>query len=266
MSLANKNPEPEWGDTSTFSKSEESAEKRQETRKTLEKLMAALKAQDRSMIQEAKAMGVWCKQCGHGFNLSVSAVNKDLECFQLLCPRCRELVIQIRTNNTAALGFLARIFQEERASSDTLSDHGAEIEHCLWAFQLHDYQRCIDLASPLVDESPHSYLVQMLIISAQRLGLVPLVEQVGQSALGPTANHSPWEGILLKLTLGLIGPEEAMKAARSDVDRCRVLFYTATRLITLGDKRRAKEVLKRCSRFELDFVEKPLVAAEEDLV
>jgi hypothetical protein len=114
--------------------------------------------------------------------------------------------------------------------------------------------------------SPHSYLVQILIISAQRLALHSLVEQAGQAALGPTANHSPWEGNLLKLTLGLIGPEEAMKAARSDIDRCRVLFYTAARLITLGDKRRAKEVLKRCSRFDLDFVEMPLVASEEDLV
>ncbi len=237
----------------------------EESKRVLQAFVAANNSQDHGAMQRVKALTIWCAKCEHGFIFGNAKLRKTEGTFNVLCPRCSAIIITVRTKNIYALRFLALEFPQGEGITHDFPGHEPEMYECAVAFQRHDFRKCIDFAIPLVEISAHPYVVQMLVISALRLGNHDIAAQAGGGALPILANEYPWEATLLKVTLGRIDRDEAMRVAKTDLDRCRVHFYTAARLITNSDKSRARDELQACLAMNIPCFETCAAQSELEL-
>ncbi|MDB5352433.1 MAG: TPR-repeat protein [Planctomycetota bacterium] len=139
-------------------------------------------------------------------------------------------------------------------NADTMSS-------CFEAFISHDYERCIRQGLPLMEDEVPPEIVQVVLISLERLGQAQALANIGSQALQLTASHA-WSHSLIELTLGLTAPESLLASSQTEVQRCQALFYAAERLVTAGETDQAREILRICTGLPARCAEKMLAMAE----
>ncbi len=133
-------------------------------------------------------------------------------------------------------------------------------QRCLNAFCDRDFEAAADLARQLLDEGAGHEILQVLLVSLQRLNRHDELRRIGPQALSVTASH-PWLHTLVRLTLGQIDAGEAIAAASGDTERCQARLYAALRLQTLGQAKEAETELDACLAIESPCVERQVAAA-----
>ncbi|WP_410672101.1 CHAT domain-containing protein [Amycolatopsis sp. cmx-4-68] len=103
--------------------------------------------------------------------------------------------------------------------------------------------------------------IQLFLISLQRLDRTDLLERWDRENFGLYQPY-PWEQRLLGLTLGKVGRDSLLPAAKDDRQRCEVHFYAGHRFLTFGDLPRAKAEFARCAGLPVDCAERRLALAQ----
>ena len=135
------------------------------------------------------------------------------------------------------------------------------LNECFQAFVNHDYERCIRQGLPLMEVDAPPEIVQVVLISLHRIGQSEVLANIGSQALRLTERH-PWFHSLIELTLGLTSLDPLLVRAETDDQRCQALFYAAERLVSTGEKDKARELLKACVDLSANCAEKTLALAE----
>ena len=104
---------------------------------------------------------------------------------------------------------------------------------CVQAFITNQYSKCIDVGLSILSSGATDVIAQLVLISCQRMGETSKAEQLGADAVLATA-ALPWTQLLLKLTLGQVKLEDALRHAKDEKQRCAAQFYAGARLMTLG--------------------------------
>jgi CHAT domain-containing protein/tetratricopeptide (TPR) repeat protein len=128
---------------------------------------------------------------------------------------------------------------------------------CLRAFRDGAYRSCVDQASALV--RTHSMvtleLLQVILISLQRLGDKDLGDELGSQFLEMTAGH-PWDQALLQLTLGQAELHHLLDWADTEGRRCQAHYYAGARLETLGRTAQAHSQYRKVLALQTPCVQK----------
>jgi tetratricopeptide (TPR) repeat protein/CHAT domain-containing protein len=136
-------------------------------------------------------------------------------------------------------------------------------QSCLQAFVNRDYPRCAEQALALARTGTDHVLLQVLLISLQRLGRTDLLEQLAPQALATTARE-PWCHALVQLTLGERAPQDVLRLAQNESHRCQVLFYSGSRFLTLGQVEAAHDAFEACLQINVSCVEYQLAQFEKE--
>lgn len=132
-------------------------------------------------------------------------------------------------------------------------------------FTRHDYAACVQQCLPLLLRAhyvPHKIL-QLLLISYQRLGDASAVERFGQEILTMTAG-TPFYHRLVKLTLGESDLAQVLEAAHDEKERCQAHYYAGMRLLTLGQEQGARAEFAACLAQPVECLERQLAQAESN--
>ena len=104
-------------------------------------------------------------------------------------------------------------------------------------------------------------LMQLAIISFQRIGYVAGIEAFASLALDITARDL-WHRILLELTLGRKSLPEVLSVADSPRQRCQAHFYAGTKFATEGQTSHSREQFTRAAQWDSSCVERELAGHE----
>jgi CHAT domain-containing protein/tetratricopeptide (TPR) repeat protein len=147
------------------------------------------------------------------------------------------------------------------------------VDRCVNAFINRDYTACTESARRLLQagQAPH-HVLQLLLISLQRLGKEEQARELGEQFLRETTD--PWRRSLLQLTLGQLRPGQARSQAKTNVQLCQYGFYLAASLLTPAETGRLRDLtdlsllhqtvrngLAECLQLNADCVESRLAAA-----
>ena len=137
----------------------------------------------------------------------------------------------------------------------------ARFQQCLGSMVHGDYAGCIEHAYKLLEEGAGHEILQVLVISLQRLGRTEELDGIARQALEVTRGR-PWFHGLVRLTLGQAEPTEVLEGACDDVQRCQGHYYAAARLATLGRAKEAAAELDACLAIDSPCVERQLARAQ----
>lgn len=131
------------------------------------------------------------------------------------------------------------------AAGSTPDPAQEQFNDCIRGFLREDYPASSQRALALITGGSMTHgLLQVLLISSQRSGQTELLAQI--AAQVPEITRSvPWERTLLDLTLGKADPNAALAQAQDDGQRGQVFYYAAERMITVGHRERATDLLTR---------------------
>lgn len=133
-----------------------------------------------------------------------------------------------------------------------------------WKFFLEkDYLKCYNCAAKAMRLGAHVELIQLSIISLQRLRRDDYVQRQAPG-LFSVIKHDPWFTLLLKFTLGEIDRQEVFGAAPDKKQLCQAYYYMYQRSLTLGDSRLAAEELALCLKQKAECIEFMLAEAEHE--
>jgi tetratricopeptide (TPR) repeat protein len=129
-----------------------------------------------------------------------------------------------------------------------------EYQACVRAFADQRYEECLSAALPMLAHDSDLELLQIVLISLQRLGKTNLAAKVGADALRLT-NEAPWDHSLLRLTLGQIPWPEVVFQAADSHQRCQVYYYAGARSLTVGENDAAIHDFLACKSTKADCLE-----------
>jgi hypothetical protein len=121
-----------------------------------------------------------------------------------------------------------------------------EYYDCTTEFGNGNYKNCLDLAMAVVKTVGVTHLlVQVIIISLQRLGREEEATQLG-SSIQKRRDFDAWEKTLIRLSLGQLNPDDVCSMAIGNEQRCQAHYYAACRLITSGHVAAGESHLDTC--------------------
>lgn len=138
---------------------------------------------------------------------------------------------------------------------------GATFQQCLAAMVRGDYGECAEHAYNLLEEGAGHEILQVLVISLERLGRTDELEEIARQALKVTRRR-PWYHALVRLTLGQVEAAKVLGEAADDTARCQAHYYAAARLATLGRAKEAAAELEACLAIDSPCVERQLAEAQ----
>lgn len=138
-----------------------------------------------------------------------------------------------------------------------------DFDRLISRFAQRDFLGCAELGAKLSQTRHSVEVLQLTLISMQRLGWFDVAERVGEMALHGSGGH-PLIAALFNLTLGRINLAEAMKTARGPGDECRIRFYAAAHLLTTGKPDEARMLLRVCRQSNAASMEWQLASFEEE--
>jgi hypothetical protein len=147
-----------------------------------------------------------------------------------------------------------------RAGKGILVAENRTFQQCLAAFVQGDYEKAVEGAYQLFEEGAGHEILQILLISLQRLGRSEELGRISPQAVAVTRQH-PWFFSLVRLTLGEVPPAEVVAMAADSTQRCQAHYYAAARFTTLAQQAAARVELDACLAVESDCVEHQLAAA-----
>jgi tetratricopeptide (TPR) repeat protein/CHAT domain-containing protein len=147
-------------------------------------------------------------------------------------------------------------------------------QECFQAFIDRDYDRCALQILPMLNSGVHIQLLQVFLISLQRMSQQLLsqrdeFEEAGPRSLARTEQHpwlinlpgpnvsapdlilgmterDPWSNNLVKLTLGQAELPQVLAQAEDDRPRCQAHYYSGARLLTFGEAEAAQAEFEAC--------------------
>ncbi len=139
--------------------------------------------------------------------------------------------------------------------------YNQNVQQCVLTFINRDYDSCAQQAMALLTAGTSLEVLQLLMISLQRLGRTDSVEQLGSQLLAATSEH-PWVHELLQLTLDQTNPDQLLAQAQTEEQRCQVLYYLGARCLTMGLDREARKAFSACLALDTQCLERQLAQAE----
>lgn len=132
---------------------------------------------------------------------------------------------------------------------------------CVKAFAARDYQRSAAIGQELVIDGPPPIILQILLISLQRLNKGPEAGAVGGLFLSllPSGN---WDRLLIELSLGLATANDVLARAQTTEQRCQAHFFSGARALTEGRLDEARELFDACLEAGVPGVEAELAKIE----
>jgi tetratricopeptide (TPR) repeat protein len=94
----------------------------------------------------------------------------------------------------------------------------------------------------------------------QRLGQAGELDELPRLMLD--AATDPWEKSLIQLTFGQASLDTVRQAAENEEQRCQATYYAGARLLTIGHRAAAEELLRECAGQNVDCLEKRLAEVE----
>jgi hypothetical protein len=134
---------------------------------------------------------------------------------------------------------------------------------CIESFKRNDYMACIGQVLSLLAQTKSSThtLMQIVLISSQRVGYVAGIEQFGPLALD-IASGDAWHRLLLEFSLGIRALPDVLNAADSDRRRCQAHYYSGARFATEGRASYAREQFSLAAALNAPCVEHELAEHE----
>ncbi len=133
---------------------------------------------------------------------------------------------------------------------------------CFELFAQRDYEGCARASRPLIDVAGTHELLQIFLISLIRSGQHKMMEGLIPNVNAAT-EHDPWVNALLRLTMGLTGPDQVRALMRDPRQRCVGSFYIGANQLTHGYRTEADrsydvclEAGFRCTEADLARLEK----------
>ncbi len=132
-----------------------------------------------------------------------------------------------------------------------------DLEICLKAFARGDYSECANHARAVMRAEGSLQIVQLLLISLQRLGRADELALVSPEILRATVTF-PLDHSLIRLTLGHIELDEALSMSPDAEHGCRAYYYAGARAITCGHREAADEHFRNCVSVDVSCIESAL--------
>jgi hypothetical protein len=134
---------------------------------------------------------------------------------------------------------------------------------CIELFKRLDYGECAEQVLGLLaqERATTHTLMQLAIISFQRIGYVAGIEDFSRVALDVTT-RDPWHRSLLELTLGRKALPEILPLADSPRKRCQVHYYAGAKFATEKRMSQARDQFTRAAQHEAPCVELELAHHE----
>lgn len=132
-------------------------------------------------------------------------------------------------------------------------------DRCLQAFIKCDYTACVLEGRPLITKWITLPLLQMYLISIQRLGHPRQAEEFGSQFVSMESNLDAWSKTLLKLTFSRARPAEIVAElgnlqgqTQDNKQRCQLMYYVGAKWLTLGVKEYAQACFGASTPEQLD--------------
>ena len=148
----------------------------------------------------------------------------------------------------------------------------AEVREWVGPFLAGNYRECVRRGLGLLPEIRWFEILQMFLISLQRLGKQTagggwtadeVLEQLAPQVL-ENHKHLPEQHGLLAITLGAVDPEKALAATQDVTVRCCIQYYAAARLISQGRQSQAIPYLDACIESAANCLEPHLALVERE--
>jgi nephrocystin-3 len=133
----------------------------------------------------------------------------------------------------------------------------AAYQECVRNFAEQKYNQCVQRALAILDSDVDLELLQIVLISLQRLGKLELVERIGRDGLRVSIDK-PWERSLLQLTLGQVSWPDVVFQAADSRQRCQAYYYAGERNLTVGAREPAIQAFLACQTTGADCLESEL--------
>jgi hypothetical protein len=134
---------------------------------------------------------------------------------------------------------------------------------CWRHFLEKEYLKSYNSAAEAMTQGSHNELIQLSIISLQRLRRDDLV-RLQLPLLFSVISHDNWLTLLLKLTAGEIESRKVFESAVGKQQLCQAHYYAYQRFQTLGDSESAAIELTQCLEQKADKCIEFLLAEAED--
>jgi len=136
-----------------------------------------------------------------------------------------------------------------------------KVLNCVKAFAARDYQKCAALGQELVTGGPPPIILQLLLISLQRLNKGADAGVIGALFVSmlPSGN---WDGQVIGITLGTAAAGDVLAGARTPQQRCQAHFFGGARALTEGRLDEARELFDACLEANVPGVETELAKIE----
>jgi tetratricopeptide (TPR) repeat protein len=125
---------------------------------------------------------------------------------------------------------------------------------CIHAFADQEYEGCVRMALPLLQRDVDLELLQIVLISLQRLGRVELADNLGRDGL-VASEGKPWDRSLILLTLGKAAWSDVVSEAKDSQQRCQTFYYAGARESTNEHREAATRLFLGCQSTNADCLE-----------
>ena len=171
------------------------------------------------------------------------------------------------------MGFLDRFRKpqnEHRSTPPTSVERIVAVNFCVESFKDRDWDTCMLRAAVLARDHVSLQAMQMLLISAQRMQHDSEDERdksIWNNAVMLAHRMQGMDLIMVRLTLGEVTLEDALRSATTKNDFCKAYYYAGARSLSLGYVREAISTLKKAvaqgaSTWEVDLAAADLAWAE----
>ena len=133
---------------------------------------------------------------------------------------------------------------------------------CWRHFLEKEYLKCYNSAAEAMTQGSHYELIQLSVISLQRLGREDYV-RLQLPLLFSVVGHDKWLTLLLKLTAGEIERRNVFASATDKQRLCQAHYYMCQRFHTLGDTESAISEFTQCLEQKPDTCIEFLLAEAE---
>jgi hypothetical protein len=161
---------------------------------------------------------------------------------------------------------------EDNLESQVLYHAADPWERCFRTFALGDHIGCAIEAQKILLETANDpegaaaarrrELLLLLLISLQRTSQNETAIGLANTLMLPANYNNPWMTALIKLTVGLTGPNEAEALVQNEEERCQFNFYWGSWLLTNNMERAAMVAFNNCATADVDCNERFLALAE----
>jgi len=139
----------------------------------------------------------------------------------------------------------------------------ATYDVCVAAYRDRDYVSCVRSMAPILSQTVPYELIQLFVISLQRIGRLDVLSEWKSQLLTATRGY-PFEYSHLQLTFGDLSPEDVSVFVSNTKQDCKSKYYSGCRFLTQGEMERAKAAFRASVATGTECLEASLAQHELD--